>query len=80
MQRLEVKYGNQKDNTGEQVTDGNYSFNAEFEISGRVHPVWGPSVEIVEDLCRNIKTSKMMFYKFFNKFPNAFPLLKLILV
>ncbi|MCK4364697.1 MAG: hypothetical protein KAW45_01465 [Thermoplasmatales archaeon] len=38
----------QKDNYGNQVPDGNYSFVAEFEIDGILHPIFGSSVEIVE--------------------------------
>ena len=48
---------------GNQVPDGNYSFVAEFEIDGIVHPVFGPAVEIVEKFERNIQTSGFYFIK-----------------
>ena len=69
----------QKDKYGNQAPDGNYSFVAEFEIDGIVHPVYGPGVEIVENLARNTRNFQMIFYQILEKFPNAFPILRHIL-
>ena len=71
---------NQKDYFGEQVPDGDYSFSAEFEYNGRMHPLYYESmIEIVEELSRNINNPKIRFYRIFERFPNAFPLLRHIL-
>ena len=59
----------QKDNDGNQVPDGNYSFVGEFEIDGILHPIFGPGVEIVEKLGRNKGNPQMLFYQILEKFP-----------
>ena len=59
----------QKDNYGNQVPDGNYSFVGEFEIDGILHPVFGSGVEIVEKLGRNKGNPQMLFYQILEKFP-----------
>jgi hypothetical protein len=71
---------NQKDNDGNQVPDGNYSFVAEFEIDGIVHPVFGSGVEIVEKSSRVIGTFHLLFNQIFKKLPNMFPFLQKILL
>ena len=58
----------QKDNYGNQVPDGNYSFVGEFEIDGILHPIFGPGVEIVEKLGRNKGNPQMLFYQILEKF------------
>jgi len=68
----------QKDNDGNQVPDGNYSFVAEFEIDGIVHPVFGSGFEIVEKKGRYKENSQMLFIKILNKFPMLKRLLNLI--
>ena len=59
----------QKDKYENQVPDGNYSFVGEFEIDGIVHPVFGPGVEIVEKIERNVRNPQMLFYQFLERFP-----------
>ena len=70
----------QKDNYGNQVPNGNYSFVGEFEIDGIVHSVFGPGVEIVEKIGRNLGNPRMLFYQILEKFPNSFPLLQKFLL
>lgn len=69
----------QKDYEGVQVPDGNYSIFAECKINNRLHPVFGPYIEIVEDLSRNIKTLNNRFFKIIERFPNMFPLLRYLI-
>jgi hypothetical protein len=59
----------QKDKNGDQVPDGNYSFIAEFEIGGILHPIFGPGVEIVEKLSRNSKNPQILYYQILEKLP-----------
>ena len=68
----------QKDNYGNQVPDGNYSFVGEFGIDGIIHPVFGPGVEIVEKLGRNKGNPQMLFYQILEKFSLLERLLSLI--
>lgn len=65
----------QKDDEGEQVPDGTYGFVGEFEVEGRVHPVIGDGVEIVEKFCRN-KGNKFLLPQTLHKFFNSFPVIK----
>jgi len=69
----------QKDNYGNQVPDGNYSFIGEFEINGILHPIYGPGVEIVEKFGRNKRSSQMLFFQILEMSPNAFLLLQKVL-
>jgi len=68
----------QKDNYGNQVPDGNYSFIGEFEIDGIVHPIFGPGVEIVEKIGKN-RNHQILFNLILEKLPDGFPLLRQLL-
>lgn len=70
---------NQKDNGGEQVPDGDYGFAGEFEVEGRVHPVIGDGVEIVEELSRNIRNNRILLAQILDKFFNSIPMLRNLL-
>ena len=59
--------------------DESYGIAGEFEVDGRIHPVLGDGVEIVEKIPRTINYPRMHIIQILNKLSNSFLLIRNLL-